>query len=227
MALLSLSCSGCSGLNEEYSVEAETENTGWVMSRIKNNQKIYRFKIGNVSLVICGYRNVPKTILVGGPFIPFIPFIPIFYDHSNKNLAVEFAVENPGVDVKLNVQEIRVEMPDGRNVHPHKPFSCVPKADDICDCFLPAQVYRFPDGSPRPIDEFLRMARSYRKPVEAGLIPVGQGRELFKLSYPEIGRAMEFTIVFGDIFVGGKSIRLDPLKFKKKFERYEYIPMTH
>ena len=94
-------------------------------------------------------------------------------------------------------------------------------------CFLPAQVYRLPDGSPRPIDEFLTMAGSYEKPVGAGLIPVGQGRVLFKLSYPEIGRAMEFTIVFGDIFVGGKSIRLDPLKFKKKFERYEYIPMTH
>ncbi len=169
---------GCSGLNEEYSVQAETENTGWVMSRIKNNKKIYRFKIGTVSLVICGYRNVPKTILVGGPFIPFIP---IFYDHANKNLAVKFAVENPGVDVKLNVQEIRVEMPDGRMTS-LQTFSCVPEADDICDCFLPAQVYRLPDGSPRPIDEFLTMAGSYENLW--GWASFSWGREGYYSSYP-------------------------------------------
>jgi hypothetical protein len=89
MVLLSLYCSGCSGLNAEYEVEAETENTGWVRSYIKTNKKIYRFNVDKVSLVICGYKNTVKTILVGGPFIPFIP---PFHDHSGKNLAVEFVV---------------------------------------------------------------------------------------------------------------------------------------
>jgi hypothetical protein len=129
--------------------------------------------------------------------------------------------------VKLNVRGIRVAMPDGRNVHPYKVFSCVPEADDICACFYPHQVYFLPDGSRREIDDYRRMARSYEKPAEAGLIPVAEGKVLFNLYYAGIGGAMEFSIIFGDISVEGKSIRLDSLKFKKKFERYQYIPLTH
>jgi hypothetical protein len=230
--VLSISNAGCSAFGASYEIDAGTENTGWVKSILEKakilnrGRKIYRFRSDKVSFVICGYKDVGKTFSIGPPLVPFIPYVK---ESSGKNLVVHLVVENPGVELKVNFQEIHIELPGGRSQQYGHADYCVTSIDndeDFCYCLTPKEVYRRPDGSERDFGERLDLLKALRKPVGNGLVTVPSGNLLYTFIFHGLGIPQEFTIVFGDISVAGKSLKLTPLKFTKKFKKYYYVPMS-
>lgn len=139
--------SGCSAFGASYEIDAETENTGWVRSILtgakflNKGRKIYRFSSDNVSFVVCGFRDAWKTIAEGPPLVPVIPS---FKESKTKNLVVYLVVKNPGVELKVNFQGIRVELAGGRTYQYGSAAWCVTQTDDedICYCSVPKDFYR-------------------------------------------------------------------------------------
>jgi hypothetical protein len=232
LLVMSISIAGCSVFGASYEIDAETENAGWVKSILEKakfsnrGRKIYRFSSDKVSFVICGYSNVGKTFSIGPPLVPFIPYVK---ESSGNNLVVRLVVKNPGVELKVNFQEIHVELPGGRSQQYGHADYCITTTDndeDFCHCFTPKEIYRRPDGSARDWSERFDLQKALRKPVGIGLVTVPSGNFLYTLIFHGLGIPQEFTIVFGDISVAGKSLKLRPLKFTKKFKKYYYTPIS-